>query len=121
MKRKSSGATCKVCQERLRNPIDTMPRAVSARWRDQACIWLVRGQNAELIAHTYSQDLEKDVWATADGGVGSSDSEDEAIHEDLAAKRDVGDKALQSAYQVLEARPKGSKPVVICDSSDDDD
>ncbi|KWU45340.1 hypothetical protein RHOSPDRAFT_32962 [Rhodotorula sp. JG-1b] len=64
--------------------------------------------------------LEKDVWAAADGGIGSSDSEDDALHEEkTTAPPIVNHTVLQSAYEKLD-KPGGGQGQIIYDSSDDD-
>lgn len=88
MKKKSSGALCRSCQDRARDPTETMPRA----------------------------ELEKDVWAAADGGVGSSDSEDETLY---AEKTTTGIVVNHKAYEKL-GNSVGGEGQVIYDSSDDD-
>lgn len=64
--------------------------------------------------------LEKDVWAAADGGVGSSDSEDDALHgEKMTTGTVVNHAVLQNAYGKLD-KPGGGQGQVLYDSSDDD-
>ncbi|GAA5866145.1 hypothetical protein JCM3774_004097 [Rhodotorula dairenensis] len=64
--------------------------------------------------------VEKDVWAVADGGIGSSDSEDDAAFAaSTSTAAAASDQAMRKAYQVLP--PAGQHGQVVYDSSDDDD
>lgn len=64
--------------------------------------------------------LEKDVWAAADGGVGSSDSEeDDTFCESTTAPAVVNPTGLQKAYARLD-EPAGGQGQILYDSSDDD-
>lgn len=65
---------------------------------------------------SFSRRLEKDVWAAADGGVGSSDSEDETLY---AEKTTTGIVVNHKAYEKL-GNSVGGEGQVIYDSSDDD-
>lgn len=65
--------------------------------------------------------VEKDVWAAADGGVGSSDSEEEAALFGATSAVPMSGAAMRKAYQVLEKPPLGQQGQVVHDSSDDDD
>lgn len=65
---------------------------------------------------SFPRRLEKDVWAAADGGVGSSDSEDETLY---AEKTTTGIVVNHKAYEKL-GNSVGGEGQVIYDSSDDD-
>lgn len=65
--------------------------------------------------------LEKDVWAAADGGVGSSDSEedDNFCEKTTTAPSVVNPTGLQRAYARLD-EPAGGQGQILYDSSDND-
>jgi hypothetical protein len=65
--------------------------------------------------------LEKDVWAAADGGVGSSDSEedDNFCEKTTTAPSVVNPTGLQRAYARLD-EPAVGQGQILYDSSDDD-
>ncbi|TKA55409.1 hypothetical protein B0A53_02333 [Rhodotorula sp. CCFEE 5036] len=111
-------------EEILRGTLPLVPRPGAGSDRiDAACSESSHFQlDAEIeVFCDLLSTLEKDVWAAADGGVGSSDSEedDNFCEKTTTAPSVVNPTGLQRAYARLD-EPAVGQGQILYDSSDDD-